>query len=235
MSLDPSLLCISRVVAMRPTPYQHQLLSPTTESSHYAFDQKKTSLPRELSLAIPEDVRHASNIVRQKANAALKGYLYLEKKYSERYYRLCPLKPTRRAMKHINSIDRLLGWNTNYNDFAVASAKIPTCVISFKVDEAAYSEFSASFNIFRKGYIDGPYRTWINADSYFRNFIDSANMPMYTRLKFIEWWNGYRAEMRPWEEKVDSLKLPSWQSIVAELADIAEERLDLHNEWDIWV
>ncbi|KAF3480451.1 uncharacterized protein GIQ15_05798 [Arthroderma uncinatum] len=235
MALDPRPPATPSVAALRPNPYKHHPTPVWTRSPPVIFDRQKTILPRELSLTVPEDVLQTFNIVRQKADAALKGFLFLEQRYRYRYYYLCPLKPLQRIRKHINSIDRLLNWSTNRNEFTSVSAKIPACVISFKVDEAAYAEFTASFNKFREGYLRGPYRTWLNADSYFGAYIDDANMPMYTRRMLIEWWNGFRGEMRVWEEKAHSLTLPSWQSIIAELAGIIEERIDLQREWDIWL
>ncbi|EEQ31647.1 hypothetical protein McanMca71_004407 [Microsporum canis] len=235
MSLDPRNLSIA---SARPTPSELIPYRPhpprAIDALHYVFDKRKTSFPRELTMALPEDVHHAANIVRHKADAALKGFLYLEKKHKERFYYLCPLKPSIRAIRHINSIDRLFSWKTR-KDFTAVSAKIPTCVVSFHVEEAAYAEFTAAYNKFRQGYLEGPFRTWLNADTYLRNLVDDSGMPMYTRLQFLEWWNGYRDEMRIWEDKVDSLVLPSWKTIVAELAHTIEERLDLTQEWERWV
>lgn len=183
---------------------------------------------------IPRDIVHATNIARRKADAAYKGFLYLERRYKERFYRLCPDEPRMRALRHVKSVDRLFDWGPR-RGFTADPAKIPTCAVKFYVEEEAYLKYTNSYKVYRQGYLDGPLRTWVKSDSYLRNFVDKIPMSMPARLMFIQWWNGYRDEMRTWEEKIGTLVLPSWASIIKELRETIEERLDLDKEWDRWV
>ncbi|EFQ99156.1 hypothetical protein MGYG_02168 [Nannizzia gypsea CBS 118893] len=237
MTLDPRLLSIP---SARPSPglmipYQHQHILPAaTDDQGNTTDRRTMPIPRCIIMDIPQDVVHATNIARRKADAAYRGFLYIERRYKERFYRLCPQEPRMRALKHLRSIDRLFEWGPR-RGFTADPPKIPTCGVKFYVEEAAYLRYTNSFRLCRQEFLEGSYRTWIKSDVYLRNFVDNVPMSMPVRLLFMRWWNAYRDEMRTWEEKIETLVLPSWTTIIKELRGTIEECLDLEKEWDRWV
>ncbi|EFE35985.1 uncharacterized protein ARB_04921 [Trichophyton benhamiae CBS 112371] len=236
MTLDPRLLSIP---SARPTPgpmipYQHQYQQESSRNRHDSPDSVNVFLPRRILAAIPSDVVHATNIARRRADEAYRGFLFLQHGFNQRFYRLCPNEPRVRTSNHAKSIDMLFSWGPK-SGYTADPPKIPTCAVKFYVEEDAYLKYAHRYRSCRQKYLNGVYLAWIKSDIFLRNFADNTPMSAFARARFNNWWTGYRDEMRTWEEQIDSLVLPSWASIVRELREIIEERLDLDKEWDRWV
>ncbi|EEP75952.1 predicted protein [Uncinocarpus reesii 1704] len=198
------------------------------------------SLPHHLSSVIPLDIRCALGQAYYAAEQARSHYKTLQKNISNHLYRLCRVDDTSDFHEHCSAIDRLLGWglvgarSNNTSKLGVtltATAKIPSFVLRFHIDEAAYRDYAKRHQAMRESFFKGSLSYWRQTRRNCEVILHKAKISPMDKSMCWDWWNKFLAEVAEWESKLDDLVVPEWDAVLTKLSALVEERVDLGDHW----
>lgn len=187
----------------------------------YVFDKECLVLPADLKEGLPSEITQGFIHARWAASKALHQIKVVERNYNRRYYAMCPHTSSERVFAHVESVTRLVTWESDYNDTnptLAPAAKIDPNTLSFCIDHRSYDQFARDYIKLLEKFINGPYRRWVEAKHELDTRVKLANLNATDYDNWNRFWSlTFLVEMNKWEGRLEGLVLPSWEEIMDSL------------------
>ncbi|OAX82679.1 hypothetical protein ACJ72_02974 [Emergomyces africanus] len=123
---------------------------------------------------------------------------------------------------------------TVHDPTLLPTAKLPRHAVNLHMDSYVYEKFVAAFEEMKHEFVIGPYLAWCNAKRVLDHLMARAStlLPRPEELMIQSWWDDFVREMAPWEEMLEKLRLPPWETVLEDVERAIEEAVDLEGEWE---
>ncbi|KKZ62437.1 hypothetical protein EMCG_03177 [[Emmonsia] crescens] len=202
------------------------------------FVKERLKSPSHLLLIAPAQFSQAIQEVLLTAGKSFEQFRRLQRIYANRHYYTCSKRNPKHFKENTDSIARLSKWKAQYptthDPNLLPTAKVPRYAVNLHLDHGAYEKFMAIFEEMKHEFLIGPYLAWCNAKRILDHLMASAFtlLPRPEELMIQSWWDEFVGEMAPWEEMLEKLRLPPWETVLEDVERVVEEVVDLEGEWE---
>lgn len=179
-------------------------------------------LPPHISNSLPEELRTAYTNLCHEAEKALLYFVSFNGQRELRYIALCPPDDAMRATDHVNAMECLISWSSAFQSNSIPPQKhLRYEIAGLHISQKAYEQWAQSYSHNLRQYMDAQYLRYLASEKAFIEEIDIASVKgtleddtFYALVTFLQ---EFLAEMEKLETLVNSLPLPSYETLLHEV------------------